>query len=102
MSSAAPSLYEPINRYKPVGPDNGGVDGPVEYLTVGGIRLPTQALGKHQTVTISRSVFTVLNREIHSDVQRFSRLFNRNVLYASGRRGRLPSEKKVTVLPRRE
>ena len=40
MSSAAPSLYEPINRYKPLGPDLGVVDGPFEYLTTAGVRLP--------------------------------------------------------------
>ena len=34
------SLYEPINVYKPVAPDIGVVDGPLEYLTVAGIRLP--------------------------------------------------------------
>jgi hypothetical protein len=34
------SLYEPINVYKPRAPDLGIVDGPLEYLTVGGIRLP--------------------------------------------------------------
>ena len=36
----AASLYEPINIYKPVGRNIGTVDGPVEYLTVAGIRLP--------------------------------------------------------------
>jgi hypothetical protein len=40
MSSAGPSLYEPINRYKPFGADIGVVDGPFEYLTAAGIRLP--------------------------------------------------------------
>lgn len=40
MTGAAPSLYEPINRYKPIGPDIGVVDGPFEYLTTAGIRLP--------------------------------------------------------------
>src|SRR5215472_7082338 len=40
MSSAAPSLYEPINRYKPLGPDIGVVDGPFEYLTTASVRLP--------------------------------------------------------------
>ncbi len=40
MSSAAPSLYDPINRYKPLAPDIGVVDGPFEYLTAAGIRLP--------------------------------------------------------------
>lgn len=34
------SLYEPINVYKPVAPDIGIVDGPFEYLTVAGVRLP--------------------------------------------------------------
>jgi hypothetical protein len=34
------SLYEPINVYKPVAPEIGMVDGPFEYLTVAGIRLP--------------------------------------------------------------
>lgn len=34
------SLYEPINVYKPIAPDVGIVDGPFEYLTVGGVRLP--------------------------------------------------------------
>lgn len=34
------SLYEPINIYKSLGPNIGVVDGPFEYLTVDGIRLP--------------------------------------------------------------
>src|SRR6516162_9841897 len=36
------SLYEPINVYKPVAATIGIVDGPFEYLTVGGgtMRLP--------------------------------------------------------------
>jgi hypothetical protein len=34
------SLYEPINVYKPLAANIGIVDGPFEYLTVGGIRLP--------------------------------------------------------------
>lgn len=34
------SLCEPINVYKPVARDIGIVDGPLEYLTVGGLRLP--------------------------------------------------------------
>src|SRR5262249_49994675 len=36
----ASPLYEPINVYKPLAPDIGIVDGPLEYLTVGGVRLP--------------------------------------------------------------
>lgn len=34
------SVYDPINIYKPVAKDIGIVDGPFEYLTVGGIKLP--------------------------------------------------------------
>ncbi len=34
------SLYEPINVYKLVAPNIGIVDGPFEYLTVGGAKLP--------------------------------------------------------------
>jgi len=34
------SLYEPINVYKPLAPHIGIVDGPFEYLTVAGVRLP--------------------------------------------------------------
>jgi hypothetical protein len=34
------SLYEPINTYKAVAPNIGIVDGPFEYLTVGGVKLP--------------------------------------------------------------
>jgi hypothetical protein len=34
------SLYEPINVYKPIGRNIGIVDGPFEYLTVAGLRLP--------------------------------------------------------------
>jgi hypothetical protein len=40
MRESAPSLYEPINVYKTLAPDIGIVDGPFEYLTVAGIRLP--------------------------------------------------------------
>ena len=38
MGGAA--LYEPINVYKPIAPDIGVVDGPFEYLTVAGIKMP--------------------------------------------------------------
>lgn len=34
------ALYEPINVYKPVAANIGIVDGPFEYLTVAGVRLP--------------------------------------------------------------
>ena len=34
------TLYEPINVYKPVAPGIGVVDGPLEYLTSAGFRMP--------------------------------------------------------------
>ena len=34
------ALYEPINHYKPLAADIGIVDGPFEYFTVAGIRMP--------------------------------------------------------------
>ena len=34
------SLYDPINIYKPLAPNIGIVDGPFEYFTVAGLRMP--------------------------------------------------------------
>jgi hypothetical protein len=39
-ATPAPSLYEPINEYKPFGVDIGIVDGPFEYLRMIGVKLP--------------------------------------------------------------
>lgn len=36
----AAALYEPVNVYKPIAPGIGVVDGPFEYLTVAGVKLP--------------------------------------------------------------
>lgn len=36
----AATLYEPINVYKPLAPNIGIVDGPFEYFSVAGIRMP--------------------------------------------------------------
>jgi hypothetical protein len=36
MTDPASLVYEPLNEYKPFGPDIGIVDGPLEYLTDGG------------------------------------------------------------------
>jgi hypothetical protein len=47
------SLYEPINVYKPVAPDIGIVDGPLEYLTVAGIRLPLPFTTRMTVVRLS-------------------------------------------------
>lgn len=40
MRGAPSHLYEPLNEYKPFGPNIGVVDGPLEYLTMAGVRLP--------------------------------------------------------------
>ena len=40
MRSSASPLYEPLNEYKHFGPHIGLVDGPLEYLTMAGFRLP--------------------------------------------------------------
>src|SRR5262244_3551352 len=39
MSDAAVQVYEPLNVYKPFGPDIGIVDGPLEYMTVARARI---------------------------------------------------------------
>jgi hypothetical protein len=49
----AASLYEPINVYKPIAPDIGIVDGPFEYLTVGGITLPLPFTTRMTVVRLS-------------------------------------------------
>ncbi len=47
------SLYEPINVFKPMGPDIGIVDGPFEYLTVGGVTLPLPFTTRMTVVRLS-------------------------------------------------
>ena len=47
------SLYEPINVYKPLAADIGIVDGPFEYLTVGGVRLPLPFTTRMTVVRLS-------------------------------------------------
>jgi hypothetical protein len=47
------SLYEPINVYKPLAADIGIVDGPFEYLTVGGTRLPLPFTTRMTVVRLS-------------------------------------------------
>jgi hypothetical protein len=53
VSNMGASLYEPINVYKPIAPDIGIVDGPFEYLTVGGIRLPLPFTTRMTVVRLS-------------------------------------------------
>jgi hypothetical protein len=40
MAAAGSLVYDPLNQYKPLGPDIGIVDGPLEYFTTAGVRLP--------------------------------------------------------------
>jgi Domain of unknown function (DUF4336) len=47
------SLYEPINVFKPIGPEIGIVDGPFEYLTVAGVRLPLPFTTRMTVVRLS-------------------------------------------------
>jgi hypothetical protein len=47
------SLYEPINVYKPIAPDIGIVDGPFEYLTIGGVTLPLPFTTRMTVVRLS-------------------------------------------------
>jgi hypothetical protein len=49
------SLYEPINVYKPVAPNIGIVDGPFEYLTAGGVKLPLPFTTRMTVVRLSNS-----------------------------------------------
>jgi len=46
-------LYEPINVYKPIALDIGIVDGPFEYLTVGGVTLPLPFTTRMTVVRLS-------------------------------------------------
>src|SRR5262249_39820020 len=47
------SLYEPINVYKLAAPNIGIVDGPFEYLTVGGAKLPLPFTTRMTVVRLS-------------------------------------------------
>src|SRR5215831_18459336 len=47
------SLYEPINVFKPIGPDIGVVDGPFEYMTVAGVTFPLPFTTRMTVVRLS-------------------------------------------------
>jgi hypothetical protein len=53
VSNMGASLYEPINVYKPVAPNIGIVDGPFEYLTIAGIKLPLPFTTRMTVVRLS-------------------------------------------------
>jgi hypothetical protein len=63
------SLYEPINVYKPLAPNIGIVDGPFEYLTALGMRMP-------MPFTTRMTVVRLVNGEIflHSPIAFDTRL----------------------------
>src|SRR5215469_2487753 len=67
------SLYEPINVFKPMGPDIGIVDGPFEYLTVGGVTLPlpfTIRARKVLVAIVDRFEFAAVNRHTRQSLGR--------------------------------
>src|SRR5215472_4517496 len=65
------SLYEPINVYKLVAPNIGIVDGPFEYLTVGGAKLPLPFTTRMTVVRLSNGELF-----LHSPVKFEARLAN--------------------------
>lgn len=65
------SLYEPINVYKPVAPNIGVVDGPFEYLTVAGVRLPLPFTTRMTVVRLSNG-----DLFLHSPIKFDQRLSN--------------------------
>ncbi len=65
------SLYEPINVYKPVAPNIGIVDGPFEYLTVGGVRMPLPFTTRMTVVRLSNGDLV-----LHSPIKFDGRLAN--------------------------
>jgi hypothetical protein len=66
------SLYEPINVYKPVAPNIGIVDGPFEYLTVGGAKLPLPFTTRMTVVRLSNG-----DLFLHSPIKFDGRLANK-------------------------
>ena len=65
------SLYEPINVYKPVAPNIGIVDGPFEYLTVGGVKMPLPFTTRMTVVRLSNG-----DLFLHSPIKFDGRLAN--------------------------
>src|SRR6516164_4077453 len=65
------SLYEPINVYKLAAPNIGIVDGPFEYLTVGGAKLPLPFTTRMTVVRLSNG-----DLFLHSPIKFDARLAN--------------------------
>jgi hypothetical protein len=53
MASRASGLYEPLNQYKAVARNIGIADGPFEYLTMAGVRLPLPFTTRMTVVRLS-------------------------------------------------
>ena len=64
-------LYEPINVYKPVAPNIGIVDGPFEYLTVAGVKMPIPFTTRMTVVRLTNG-----NLFLHSPIKFDDRLAN--------------------------
>jgi hypothetical protein len=71
VCSMGASLYEPINVYKPVAANIGIVDGPFEYLTVGGAKLPFPFTTRMTVVRLSNG-----DLFLHSPIKFDKRLAN--------------------------
>jgi len=65
------SLYEPINVYKPIAPDIGIADGPFEYLTVGGVKMPLPFTTRMTVIRLSNG-----DLFLHSPIKFDGRLAN--------------------------
>jgi hypothetical protein len=65
------SLYEPINIYKAVAPNIGIVEGPFEYLTIGGVKLPLPFTTRMTVVRLSNG-----DLFLHSPIKFDGRLAN--------------------------
>jgi hypothetical protein len=55
MTATTSGLYEPLNQYKSVASDIGIVDGPFEYLTMAGVRLPLPFTTRMTVVRLSNA-----------------------------------------------
>jgi hypothetical protein len=53
MTTTILRLYEPLNQYKPLAADIGIVDGPFEYVTMAGVRLPLPFTTRMTVVRLS-------------------------------------------------
>ena len=71
----AAALYEPINVYKPVAANIGVVDGPFEYLSVAGVRLPLPFTTRMTVVRLSNGDLflhspTKFDRQLADELER--------------------------------